>query len=345
MTLFKTRDRASFLPSSALVAAPLALACLVVASGCATTGTKSGPASAKFDRPPVPEPVAIESVTIEPLKFDADGFAYVDGRTGASLSFAEVAERAKAADVVLVGEQHDLASHHEFQAKVIRAVAATGAPLAVAMEMVASNHADAMKRFSNGEIDADGLAAATNWEREWGHLFDIYRPILEESRAANARLYGVNAPRALVRALAKKGVDGLSDEERALLPELDMGDEVHKRGIQEFFERHHPAVDRHKAFDSFYRVQVLWDESMAANSAKALAEVGRVVVVAGNGHIAGYRAIPRRLQRRAPDAKLLTIVPVTISSEDDPIDVAKEAVAGREADIIAIEREREVLAL
>lgn len=349
MTLFKGQIQASHSPFGAAwarsVAAVACVGALVgLASACATTAS-NGPKTADIERPPVPEPVAIESVTIAPLAFEEDGFAYVDGRTGESLSFEQVAERAKAADVVLVGEQHDLASHHEFQAKVIRAVASTGGPLAVAMEMVASNHADAMRRFSDGEIDADGLAAATNWEREWGHLFEIYRPILDEARAADARLYGVNAPRTLVRALAKKGVEGLSAEEREQLPELDMGDEVHKRGIQEFFERHHPAIDRHKAFDSFYRVQVLWDEAMAANSAKAFKEVGKVVVVAGNGHIAGYRAIPRRLQRRAPSAQLLTIVPVTIDSDDDPMQVAKEAVAGREADIIAIEREREVLAL
>ena len=311
-------------------------------AGCATTSHQA--AGEVTERPSAPARQDPAAVTIAPLAFGPDGFAYVDGATGAALSKEDVFARVRAANAILVGEQHNLASHHRLQAEIVQ-VASDGGPLAVAFEMIANNHADALDRFSRGEIDIDGLFTATNWEKEWGHDFEIYRPIFVAAQAANAKLYGVNAPRTLVRALAKKGIEGLTDDERAQLPQLDLDDEEHRRGIQEFFEQHHPAIDRHKAFDSFYRVQVLWDESMAEGSAKALNEVGRVVVIAGNGHIAGYRNIPNRLLRRVPTAKMLTIVPVTLDDTDDAMEVAKDAVVEREADILAIERPRETFAL
>lgn len=322
-----------------LFALPLALA-----TGCATTKQAAGPSE-----PPIAQAGEARdpaTVALEPFEFEEDGFAYVDGRTGESLSFDEVAARAREAEVVLTGEQHDQASHHHLQARVVGALGEAQGGLAVGLEMVNWQQQEALDRFSEGEIDVDGLFSALDWERTWGHDADLYREVLAVGQEAGARFVALNAPRALVRAVAKKGLDGLTDEEKAQLPELDLTDEVHRSSIEAVFKHHHPPTGAGEAFERFYAAQVLWDESMADRSVKAL-ESGaqRLVVLAGVGHVAGYRGIPQRIARRRPGTRLLTIVPITLSEKERPEDVARVAIAEGEADILAIKKPREVISL
>jgi uncharacterized iron-regulated protein len=330
----------------------LALAIGALGVGCATTSSAgpdgAGPApTVPPSERPVPAERDPESVSIGELNFDdPDELAFVDGRTGKTLSFAEVAERVRAADIVLAAEQHTNATHHRLQARVVDALRGVSGSVAVGLEMVTWPGQAALDRFSKGEIDVDGLFAAVDWDKTWRHDKDLYRPIFESGKNAKARFVALNAPRELVRAVAKKGVDGLSDEERAQLPELDLEDEVHRSEIQAVFQMHHPPSHSGGAFANFYAAQVLWDESMADRSVRALeGGADKVVVMAGVGHIDGYRGIPQRILRRRPDAKLLTVVPVGGDDGESAEDIARGAVARAAGDILVIKKPKQVIHL
>lgn len=318
--------------------------------GCASTQGARGPerpAPETAHRGPPPRDPA--GVTVGELAWDpaegAGGVAFVDGRTGEALTWAQVTSRLAAVDVAVVGEQHDQLPHHRLQARVIQALGqASAGKVSVALEMVPWSLQGPLDRYRAGEIDEDGLRAAVDWETTWGHDFELYRDIFRTGREVRARFVGVNAPRDLVRSVAREGVDGVTAEQREVLPELDLNDEEHKRQIQAVFEQHHPPAAG-GALDRFYAAQVLWDESMADGSAKALDEADKVVVLAGVGHVAGYRGIPNRLLRRRPEARLLTIVPITLDDGEDPQAVARAAVASGEGDILALIRPREVLSI
>jgi uncharacterized iron-regulated protein len=327
-----------------LFASSLALLLL----GCATTAERAEPPSAATAERPVPVPVHPSAIELGPLAFesDGDGFAFVDGRTGEPMSFAKLDALATNADVVLVGEQHDQASHHRLQQRVLEALLPAGG-VGLGLEMVAWPHQSALERFGRGDIDVDGLFAALNWEKTWGHDAELYRDILVAAQQGGAGFIGLNAPRELVRAIARRGVDGLTDEERRQLPELDLNDKVHRESIESVFRAHHPPSGSGDSFDRFYAAQVLWDETMADRSVDGLAtgRFERVLVLAGVGHVAGYRGIPQRILRRRPDAKVLTIVPITVPAGESPEDAARAAVARRDGDILAIRRAREVVNL
>lgn len=322
------------------------------AGACSTTeDAKPAPTAdvtAPVDLTRAPQPA--DSVVVEPLRYEdgEHGLAFIDGRTGASLTYDDVVKRMRAAQVVLVGEQHDQATHHALQARVVSSLG-DEPNLAIGLEMVPWSLQAPLERYAKGEIDADGLAGALSWQETWGYDFELYRPIFAAGKAKGARFVALNAPKEVVRAVAKGGVDSLPEGERGEVPELDLTDDKHKQGIFEIFRNHHPPTGHggmEKAFERFYLVQVLWDESMADRAARALDDgAQKVVVLAGNGHVAGYRGIPNRIARRKPAARIFTLVPITLDEGEDAEAIVKGAVIDGEADVIAVVRPREVLAI
>lgn len=321
--------------------------CLLPLLACATAQrAEDAPVTSRTDRPipPTPRPGDIE---VDPIDLAAaEDWVFVDGRTGKAMTYDDVLARARTADFVLAGEQHDQAAHHRLQQRLAESLAADGG-LAIGLEMVPWHLQDPLDRYTRGDIDVDAMFAALDWENTWGHDADLYRGIFERGRAGSARFVALNAPRDLVRAVARKGVDGLDDEERSQLPELDLSDEVHRGSIEQFFRQHHPPTGSSgDSFDRFYAAQVLWDESMADRSVRAFeGDARRVLVLAGVGHVAGYRGIPQRILRRVPDARVLTVVPLPIDEDESPEEAVRDAVARGDGDILAIKKPREVVHL
>ncbi len=344
------------------------VAALVGAAGCATTtagaqdgatATPSAPAPGFVvgARPAcagkivvgathLPTPGArAATVALAPLAYEAgeDGFAFIDGRTGQALTWQEVAARARAADATIIGEQHDDVFHHRLQRRVVEAVAERGA--AVGLEMVTWPNQPVLDRFAKGEIDVDALAIALDWPKSWGHDFQWYAPIFAAAQQRGAALIALNAPRPLVHAVAKKGIAGLDDAECAELPMMDLSDEEHRKAIAEVFSHHGPSMSG-DAFERFYSAQVLWDESMAQRAADALSRgAPRIVVLAGVGHVQGGRGIPQRLARRSPEARIVTIVPVTLGDDETPEAAVQAAIKEAAADVLVVRRPEDAVAL
>lgn len=324
------------------------LLALASALGCATTQGGSSSASAEgANARPLPEERDPAAVTVEALAFDEEqGFAFVDGRTGESLSWDEVKARVRAAEFVIAGEQHDQPAHHRLQARLLDEMAQAGGALSVGLEMVPWHLQAPLDRFSRGDLDVEGLFSALDWEKTWGHNADLYRDIFVTGQQHGSRFVALNTPRDLARSVARNGLEGLSEEERALLPDMDLGDEEHRAELEAVFRHHHPPSGSAGAFENFYAVQVLWDESMAQRSVEAHENgAERVLVLAGVGHVAGYHGIPQRILRRLPKARLLTVLPVEIEAGESAEEAARMAIARGDGDVLAIKKPREVLHL
>ena len=319
----------------------VAVVVLLWAAGCVTTQERStGPAP--WRRPErVIDPA---TVVVDTPRFDGDAaYAYFDGNSGAALSFDEVLARARVAQVVVVGEQHDQAVHHELQRRVVAALAAPDARLAVGFEMLSWGYQGALDRLARGELDADAFAAEIDWKKAWGFPFELYRPIFVAAAAGGARMVALNAPRELVRATRQKGLAGLSAEELQRLPELDVGDALHRKWFHGIFSGGGHEVSPSEV-EAFYVAQVVWDESMADRAARALDDgAEQVIVLAGVGHVARGRGIPQRIERRRPGARVLSVVPLTGVDGENAQEQIRRAVMKGEGDILVVPRfEREL---
>lgn len=260
------------------------------------------------------------------------GFALRDGKSGAPLSREVFAEKLRGARAIYVGEQHNSRHSHLSQLDVLAQTYAVSRDLALGVEMLPRRLQPQIDAFLAGSLDEAGFLAAIDWEHTWGFDYGLYRPLFEFCRTHGLRLYALNAPRELVRAVRQRGVSGLSPDEQALLPSghpWPMPD-PHRRFIRQIFDSHPggpnaDAAERDAIFERFYLAQLIWDESMAQAVSEILAAPSapaRLLILAGVGHVGPY-AMPGRATRRGVAASV-TVGPVEQPSE--PVPTGAEAV-------------------
>lgn len=239
----------------------------------------------------------------------------VDLRTGRDASFESMVSDLLQARAIYLGEEHDREDHHELQAAVLRAVHRRDPSLAVGMEMFQRPTQPALDAYVSGAIDLDEMLRRTEWDERWGFDAEMYAPVLEHARAHHLPLVALNAPRVVTRTIARQGVDGLAEEQRRALAELDLSDARHRAMVEEALGSHGGMAP--DMLERFYTAQVVWDETMAETVARTLTAPGaprRMVILAGRMHVLEGLGIPRRAGRRG--ARPWRVV-LPVSSEDD----------------------------
>jgi uncharacterized iron-regulated protein len=113
-------------------------------------------------------------------------------------------------------------------------------------------------------------------------------------------MVALNVPRDWVRQVGRKGLSGLTTEQRLQLPnEIFLGNQAHKIVFNGLMGGH-PMTGPQG--DNIYAAQVLWDEGMADTAVKWMERFGDdktvFVVIAGAGHIMYNQGINYRIDRR-----------------------------------------------
>jgi uncharacterized iron-regulated protein len=239
--------------------------------------------------------------------------------------------------VVFAGEVHPDPLHHQIQLEMIKAVRELDdKPLLIGLEMFYRQQQRALDEFVFGDGSLDKLAERTKWDQTWGYDIDLYAEIFKYAREEKIRLCGLNCPREIVSLVNQRGIQGLTSELAAELPNMDLDHSDH-------FERFTAQLEAAGARDvprerltRMYEAQTLRDEYMAASIAGYLSSplvrpsgryteygipvltepapassVSRMVVCAGIGHIQGHVGIPDRVTRRNGVATF-SMVPVEV---------------------------------
>lgn len=217
------------------------------------------------------------------------------------LGEAELWDALAAAPAVCFGETHDNPAHHFAQERATRELAVraltTGSILGVGFEMFQVPFQAVVTEFVMGSIDERELLARSEYFARWGYDFAYYRPLLELVRELSLPALALNAPVELTRKIGSVGLEGLTPEERADLPELDLDDPVYRAYTDRLLGAVHAGGS---ASANPFAVQVVWDETMAQTASEWLSSTGeqaRLMVIAGSGHC-HRRAIPARVTRR-----------------------------------------------
>jgi uncharacterized iron-regulated protein len=275
------------------------LPALAVAAGLAGWTPVSVPAPRVA---PAPGAVAADAVVVAaPSGATADWSAFADGLLSAR--------------VIAVGEKHDEASHHDVEARVLAAVAARDPGLVVGLEMVSQDQQGFLDDFLSGKTSESDFAAW--WKTAWGFDYALYKPVFDAARAKGLRVVGLNAPIAVVKAVAKRGLAGLTPAERAVLPATiaESADPRYRDFVKESLSGHRMPPE---ALARMIEAQAVWNETMGAKAA-ALAEGGaRVLVIAGQGHMLWRDGIPESAARRGAGPALV-VLPYPLDGERLPI--------------------------
>lgn len=218
----------------------------------------------------------------------------VDVATGRELTRAELLATLRAADFVLLGEQHDNPHHHARRGALITEL---GAGTVVVAEQL-----DRGRRVGPGPDALARLQAAGFEPRAW--QWPLHRALFEPLLAAGLPVLGGNAPIADVRQVARQGQAVAPAEWRELLASAPLD-----AAAEATLDR--ALVDGHCGQLPAARVPAMRAAQRVRDAALAqalVASAGRpAVLVAGNGHVRLDHGVPVLLRRLRPVARIVVV--------------------------------------
>ncbi len=210
---------------------------------------------------------------------------------------AQGIQRLKSARIVLVGEHHNNAAHHEAQLLVIKSLHEAGLKVAVGLEMFRKESQADLDGWVDGKISERQFKPLylDNWNYDWA----LYRPIFDYARENRIPMVGLNVSRKITAQVAYHGFESLDAEQRGSLEGITCNVTPEYRA---FIGKAH-GVHGHGEmnFERFCEAQLVWDSAMALNAVAYLKENPDTVMVilAGSGH-ARKLGIPTQLEKRVP---------------------------------------------
>jgi uncharacterized iron-regulated protein len=228
---------------------------------------------------------------------------------GTGFPLDELAKQLASRRVVFVGEIHNRYDHHLNQLEIIRQVRQLDSNLAIGVEYFQQPFQKQVDDYIAERISETDLLRATEYYVRWGYDYRLYAPIFRYAREQHIPVIALNVPTALVRAVARVGIAGLSENERHGLPgSMEPVSEEYRNRLQEIFMAHQGAGP--SVFSHFVEAQQVWDEGMAESAATYLSanKDRHLVILAGTGHMEFGSGIPKCLERRihAPYAVVLS---------------------------------------
>jgi uncharacterized iron-regulated protein len=274
-------------PLSLVLALPLLLGAPLAASQAAEVPPGAAEVGSDLPYPPPQSP-------------QPDEIAHVP--TGLRVSFDGMMEMVSGARLVFVGETHDNFQAHRVQLEIIRDLERRfPGRVAIGMEMFRQPQQETLDRWSRGRLTELEFLQATQWQKSWGVDFRHYRAILDFARDRHIDLIALNPSADLQDEVRRRGLDSLPDEVRSQLPEIGDPDPYEHAVMKAIYGAHLPTEG---AFEAFFRVQLLWEESMAERVVDYLhSERGQgkiIVVLAGAGHVEYGFGVPKKVLRRLP---------------------------------------------
>ena len=222
----------------------------------------------------------------------------INMKTGKAMSFDRLIDQLESGRLILIGERHDNPEHHLIQVQILQALMDRYGLLTLAMESFQKPQQQALNRYMEGSSNEETFLKDVDWKRGWAYDYHLYRPLLLMMREKAWKILAINAPNPIVKKVARSGLGSLEPGERSQLAvDIDLDNKKHRAYLKEVFEGHtHRDL---KVFEYFYEAQCVWEDTMAQNIAEYLSENGgRMVVLAGNGHIMNKYGIPERTVRR-----------------------------------------------
>lgn len=215
---------------------------------------------------------------------------------GTVVSFEEMIDDFTDVPLVFVGELHNHPGHHRAQLRVIRALAESGRPVSIGLEMFHDGHQEELDAWVEGSLGVEDFIDA--YDHNWSSPWPLYRDIFLFARERGLPMVALNASPDLTTLVAARGFASLSPEQLARLPGASCNVD---REYEEFIRR---ALGEHayggSSFRHFCEAQMVWDTTMAWKVVDYLEKHPgtTMVVLAGSGH-SWRRGIPEQVRRRS----------------------------------------------
>jgi len=243
--------------------------------------------------------------------------------------FETLATEAAKADVVFLGEQHDDPGTHRMELALLQSISRRRSNVVLALEMFERDVQPILSQYLAGQIPEEAFLKGS---RPWPAYQTDYRPLIEFAKAQGWKVVAGNVPRTLVGmgGVAGKGLDAITqrnDSTRAWA-----ASEFKCPKDDDYFKRFGVTMGQHpmgngppptkeelaSITEKFYLAQCAKDETMAESIARARSDASAPLVIHYNGdfHSDFGEGTAERTKRRLPDAKIMIITAIPVTSFD-----------------------------
>ena len=202
---------------------------------------------------------------------------------------ADVIAAAEMAEVLLLGEKHDNATHHQLQAMLVDRMAARGKRTGLVWEMIEPRKD---RILADAPVTgAASLGSALSWADSGWPDWPEYAPIAAAALRHGVAMYGA--------ALSRRQVRGILDKEiviNELVPRTL--DKSGRDALLDQLEASHCGAVPRTALAGMADVQMARDAALARVVAQMIAEKTYAIVITGGGHARRDRGVPWHLPNR-----------------------------------------------
>ena len=259
-----------------------------------------------------------------------DGITDTD--TGDIITPRQLAERLADTRLLFVGETHTNLDFHNVQFKVIQELHRANREVMIGLEMFPYSQQALLDGWIDGLFTEQGFVKQSEWYTYWGYHWEYYRDIFLFARDNGIRMYGINSPRDVVKAVRKKDFKDLSPEDaKHFLHEVQPVTDDQRRMFRGFFDADDALHMNAQAMEGTLRAQATWDATMGWNSMQALQDHGGenaiMVVLIGSGHVT-YGLGAERQTAPYYDGKIASVIPLEImDDEGQPVKTVRASYA------------------
>ncbi|HEX8964627.1 MAG TPA: ChaN family lipoprotein, partial [Rhodocyclaceae bacterium] len=263
----------------------------------------------------------------------AAAWSRLDGARPRPASIGWVLGDMAAKDVVLLGEQHDVADDHRWQVQTLAVLHAQRPQMAIGFEMFPRRLQPVLDRWVAGELTARQFIEQSGWDSVWGLPAELYLPIFEFARMNRIPMLALDIDGKLSKAIAEKGWDAVAAAEREGVSRPAPPSAAYRDFLQEIY-RQHPALDSghgakaeadahgdksaaERGFVRFVESQTARDRAMAEAIAGRAGRAGAgplIVGIMGNGHLRFGWGVPHQL-RDLGVKKVGILMPMSVETD------------------------------
>jgi uncharacterized iron-regulated protein len=222
--------------------------------------------------------------------------------TGLKVSLDGMMDMISGATLVCVGETHDNIHAHRVELTIIRELFRRfPGRIAIGMEMFREPQQEALDRWTKGELSELAFLKAAKWYENWGFDFGYYRGILEFAKENGIDVVALNPSKKIQEEVRREGLDNVSADLKTKLPGIGDVDPYQRAAMKAVYGSHLPTEGM---FGSFFRVQMLWEETMAERVVDYLksprGKGKKMVTITGGWHVRYGFGLPKKVIRRMP---------------------------------------------
>ncbi|MFN7087373.1 MAG: ChaN family lipoprotein [Burkholderiales bacterium] len=212
-------------------------------------------------------------------------------------------------EVVLLGEQHDDADHHQWQLQTLAALHVLRPDMVIGFESFPRRIQPVLDQWVAGELSVKQFLERAEWQKVWDFPPELYLPLFRFARLNRIPMVALNVERSLNEAITNGGWDAVPDEKKEGLSRPAAASAEYVDFLFDVF-REHSSVGGKKtatldkdgqAFRFFVESQITWDRAMAEALARRVrAGAGErrplAVGIMGAAHVRHGYGVPHQLR-------------------------------------------------